>query len=215
MLVAGLYMIISGKAGLGGERSLKGAKARIAGLILVAPILLTLCFIPFGIILNETALDFALATLNSIWYAAMMIAPAYINFHTVSRETKARGGCLTIWLGITLLSGIMTLYMTLQIYPSAPAWMFVASGVIAVLQAISITAIWMWKKWGVSGLIASVVVNWILTLVQGGTILGVIISAFSFTVTFYLLIKPKWHFFDSETTVPESKVQESALRDEY
>jgi hypothetical protein len=210
MLIAGLYMVIFGRTGLGGEKSLRGKRARIAGLILLAPILFTFCLGLLSAASDKDITDRAMAVLGVTWYMALSIALAYINFHIVSRETKTRGGCLTIWLGSTLLGGLLIPYWTLQ-HPAVPVWMSVAGGIAAVFQMISIVGVWMWKKWGVFALIASLVMNWVLSALfqyaayPGSPIPGVITSALGSTITLYLLLRPKWHFFGSRETGPEEE----------
>jgi hypothetical protein len=214
MLVAGLYLVILGRTGLRGKWSLKGARARITGLVLLAPMLLTLCVSVVSVALNREISDLASAALNASAFSAMWIALAYANLHIVSRGKRVRGGCLTIWLVIVAAGAMLGLWMVWQLNPSVLAWPFIASGVVAVFQVISVIGVWRWRKWSVFGLFASLALGAASALTQGSPVLVVLTSFLGSAVTLYLLVKPKWRFFDSQDAVPQVSEQELAVRSE-
>lgn len=199
MLIAGLYLVISGKFGLGETVYLEGRRARIAGLIMLAPILPTCCLISLGAILESTGgfvskeiLDHVVvSSTTASWHAALQIALAYVNFHVTSRETKTRGGCLTLWLVFWLIGAI-----TYQLQWAYPEWAPVA---LSVIQVIFCIAIWKWKKWGVLGFIAAMLIWPVIGLFSSDFILETstrFLYQLSGAFTLGLLVKPKWHFFE-------------------
>ena len=207
MLIVGLYVIISGKFGIGEASYLEGRKARIAGLILLTPLLFTLCSVLLlssaeltgGFVNSETLKRELGNTERGLWRSALVIALAYVNFHGTSRETKTRSGCLGPWLIVTSLG---TVFVAVNYFNpnfrqavSALPWAFVAFTVIRGLQIICCIAIWMWKKWGVFGYIAAEV-TWLgINLVTARSNMDFVLGLSS-VVVLVLLVKPKWRFFE-------------------
>ena len=117
-LVAGLVYLISGKVKYNKTIYLEGTKARVAGLIFLAPLGLMLFVIVAGLIYEsignvsdtkvfEQTLDNLASTLVRNGF---MIGLAYINFYSISRETKDHSGCLTYWLAYAAIIALLVIY---------------------------------------------------------------------------------------------------------
>ena len=202
-LVAGLVYLISGKVKYNKIVYLEGTRARVAGLIFLAPVGLTLFAVVAGLmyesignISNTKAFEHNLDNLAStLVRSGFMIGLAYINFYSISRETKERGGCLTYWLAY---SAIIALLLTYFVLVSTIQWFVAASIGITVLLLISILGIWLWKKWGVWGYTAITLIYPIVTFFRAKSLLETTISlitSLSLILVLFFLVKPKWQFF--------------------
>ena len=122
-LVVGLFFLISGKVKIGKTLYLEGTKARIAGLIFLAPLGLILIVLVSGVIFESTGIITDVKTFEqtlgsfaqSLVVNGVVIGLAYINFYSVSRETKERRGCLTYWLAYAVL----IIYFSLSFFSNA------------------------------------------------------------------------------------------------
>lgn len=88
---------------------------------------------------------------------------------------KQRGGCLTAWLVLGFLGGILSAISYLAngaqmmaIYGSAPTWAGWAMGLIALAQVAAFYGIWQWQKWGLNLFYGLIVVNVLLLFLIGG-----------------------------------------------
>jgi len=204
-LIAGLFYLISGKVKFKETVYLEGTKARIAGLIFLAPVGLILAIIGAGIVLAVLGINISDSSSNMIDNVAstfvrqgFAIGLAYINFYSVSRETKERGGCLTYWLVYAAFAAILIIWFLPNII-SNTQFFKIASISITVFQIISLVGIWLWKKWGVFSYIVFTLLSPIVAFFRVGSILQAFVSfigSLSFILILYLLIKPKWQFFE-------------------
>ena len=203
-LVVGLIYLISGKVKYNKTVYLEGTKARLAGLIFLAPIGLTLFVIVAGLIYEslgnvsdtETFELFLDRLASSLVRNGLIIGLAYINFYSVSQETKQRGGCLTYWLAY---AAIIALLLTGFFLASTVQWFINASIVMTVLQLIFIIGIWLWKKWGVWGYTVITLVYPIVIFFRVKSFSEVtlsLVTSLSLILVLYLLVKPKWQFFE-------------------
>jgi hypothetical protein len=127
-----------------------------------------------------------------------MIGLAFINFHSVSRETKDRSGCLTYWLIYAAAIAVLFVYFFLPNIGSSSNWLTSTIIGISVLQLISIAGIWAWKKWGVFGYAILNLIAPIIAFLNTESILQTFVSliqSLSLLLVLYLLAKPKWQFF--------------------
>ena len=203
-LVAGLYFLITGKIKFGKTLYLEGTKARIAGLIFLAPLGLMLVifgtlfiFTIVGISISDSSIDIVDAFASSLVRNGFLIGLAYISFHSVSRETKERGGCLTYWLAYAVIIALLVVYFAPNLISNTP-WFLNASIGITVFQIIFIVGIWLWKKWGVFGYALITFIAPIVTFLRVASISETFISliqSLSLILVLYLLVKPKWQFF--------------------
>jgi hypothetical protein len=138
------------------------------------------------------------AMLNAQAYHGIAIALAYISFHTTSRESKTRGGCLTLWLPVMPIAGALSIYVALQLDPSARAWTLGTSALVTALQTIFAVGVWKWRTWGVYGLIGAYLLSGALALIGGNPALWVFVQTVGYLITFYLLVSPKWHLFGAQ-----------------
>jgi hypothetical protein len=201
-LVAGLFFLISGKVKFGKTLYLEGTKARIAGLIFLAPLGLMLMMLVVGVILETTGIITDSKTFEQVFgsFAQSLVANgfviglAYINFYSVSRETKERGGCLTYWLAYALL----LIYFSLTFFSNAQ-WIKIASTGIIIFQITFLIGIWFWKKWAVFGYAIVTIISPIIAFLDAAPfsrVLIILILSLSLVLELYLVVKPKWQFFE-------------------
>ena len=198
-LLAGLYFLISGKVGFGKTVYLEGSQARIAGLIFLAPVALALLLLAAGNVSDTQAFTQATTALgNAILMNGLLIGLAFINFHSVSRETRERGGCLTASLAYFAFVAVMLLYFSLFSMPTAPSSIKNVMIRISILEIVCIVGIWLWKKWGVLGFAILSMIAPITAYLSTGSALYMftsLILSLSVLLVLYLLVKPKWQFF--------------------
>jgi len=201
-LIAGLFFLISGKVKFGKTLYLEGTKARIAGLIFLAPLGLILIMLVLatmlesvGIITDAKTFE---QTINSFAQSLVgngfIIGLAYINFYSVSPETKERRGCLTYWL----LYALLIIYFALSFF-SNTQWIRIASLGITVFQIIFIIGIWLWKKWAAFGYAIVTITSPIIAYLDATSfsrVLIILILSLSLVLELYLVVKPKWRFFE-------------------
>jgi hypothetical protein len=204
-LVAGLYFLISGKVKYGKTLYLEGTKARIAGLIFLAPVglifLLTIFVIVFsaiGINISESSSDLIDKFASTFVQNGFLIGLAYINFYSASRETKEQGGCLKYWLAYAIVISLLVIWFVPNLISNTNSYKTAAIG-ISILQIISIIGIWFWKKWGVFGYAATNLVSPIIAFLRVDAFSDSVVSlvqGLSLILVLYLLVKPKWQFFE-------------------
>jgi hypothetical protein len=69
----------------------------------------------------------------------------------------------------------------------------------SIFQIILIIGIWLWKKWGVFGYAVFTLVSPIIAYFRVGSISEALISfvtSLSLILVLYLLVRPKWQFFE-------------------
>ena len=129
----------------------------------------------------------------------LLIGLAYINFHSVSRDTKEGSGCLTYRLAYAAFVAVLLVYYSFTGFPSSPLWLRNVTLGISVLEIIALIGIWFWKKWGVFAYAILVLVSPVIAFLNTQSFLPVfvtLIQSLSLLLVLYLLIKPKWQFFE-------------------
>ena len=205
-LLAGMFFIISGKVKYKETVYLEGTKARIAGLIFLAPLGLMLAILGaivillfFDISISDSSSKIIDTFASSLVRNGFMIGLGYIYFHSVSQETKDRSGCLKYWLIYAVGIAILLIYFLLPTILSNSTWLTNAMIGTSVLQIIFIVGIWSWKKWGVFGYVILNFISPIIAFFNTGTLSQTLISliqTLSLLLVLYLLVKPKWQFFE-------------------
>ncbi len=120
---------------------------------------------------------------------------------------KERGGCLTIWLVLLTLGAVMGFFGNLttsteemdflqMFIPALPPWYLPVSVVMALLNLVFLVGFWTWKRWGVYGYFALVLVNVILSLVLGFGVLIAVLSIGLGPLITYILIMNIWDNFE-------------------
>jgi hypothetical protein len=207
-LVAGLYFLISGKVKFGKTSYLEGIKARIAGLLFLAPLGLTLVGLIILYVLEAFGLFNFTESFNQAFDAfvsalvrnGFMIGLAYISFNSVSRDTKERGGCLTYWLAYSAIVALLGVYFGSS-FISNTSWFLNGTIGITIFQIIFIIGIWLWNKWGIFGYAAITLMTPIIAYIRVESISEAFISliqALSIILVLYLLVKPKWQLFEQK-----------------
>lgn len=101
--------------------------------------------------------------------------------NTDIQVTRNRGGCLTLWLILAFLFGSLgtigylfltdTMYDT---YPDAPSGIFIAFGILTLIQVVCVVGIWMWKRWGLYGWFVVAFIGLILNFILGEIVSGLV-----------------------------------------
>ena len=205
-LIAGLFFLISGKVKYGKTVYLEGTKARIAGLIFLAPLGAILVILAVVFLLEFTGSigitetsgqivdDFSSALVRS----GFMIGLAYIYFHSVSRETKDRKGCLTYWLAYAAILALLLIWFVPNLVSNTEWYRTMVIG-SSIFQIIFVVGAWLWKKWGVFGYAVVTLISPIIAFLRTESIAEVLVSlitSLSLILVLYLLVKPKWQFFE-------------------
>jgi hypothetical protein len=107
-------------------------------------------------------------------------------------KQKKRHGCLTAYL-VVIIAGIsifLILYLLQGLAPdnTRPVWEMFVFIVLNLFVIVCAIAIFMWKKWGVWGLCAVQIINFILSITQREFIIVSVINlAFSLGLLFLVL----------------------------
>jgi hypothetical protein len=117
------------------------------------------------------------------------------------QPTQERGGCLTVWLGLTVVAFAVSAFTNLfssanlaQIIPTMPSWAFTALGVASVVGLVSAVGLWMWKRWGFYSFMAVAIGVAVINAMSGQLIAGAVMAALSVGIMWYF-IKGKWAQF--------------------
>lgn len=94
---------------------------------------------------------------------------------TSAVSNRERAGCLSYWLAILVLLNVVGIvsYLTggnsvFYLPPNPPTW---AIGLLigaTVVSAVCAYGVWMWKRWGLYGFVASFIVAMIAHVIIGG-----------------------------------------------
>ena len=205
-LVAGLFFLISGKVKFGKTLYLEGAKARIAGMIFLAPLglilflILMILFLTFlGFEISESSSKVIDNIASTFVRNGFLIGLAYINYHSISREIKEQGGCLRYWLGYAIIISLSVVWFILPALIAKNDFFTTAITGISIIQLIFIIGIWLWKRWGVWGYAITNLITPLIAFLRVESLTDMIISlvqGLSLILVLYLLVKPKWQFFE-------------------
>ena len=203
-LITGLFYLISGKVKFNKVTYLEGTRARIAGLIFLAPVgLMLLLYITIfalailGIDISESSVDLVDKLASTLVQNGFLIGLAYVYFHSVSRESKEQQGCLKYWLGYAIIFSLLVVWYVPNLISSNS--FKIAAISVSILQIIFIIGIWLWKKWGVFGYGATNLITPIIAFLRVGSFSDTVISlvqGLSMILVLYLLVKQKWQFFE-------------------
>jgi hypothetical protein len=118
---------------------------------------------------------------------------------TTQRE---RGGCLTVWLVLVLIANPLTAiyYLVsgqelLRQLPGFPGWALPVLAVAAAANFVFAIGMWMWKKWGIYGFIASAAVALVINIIAGLVVPGIISAIISIGILLFL-VRDKWDEFE-------------------
>jgi hypothetical protein len=121
---------------------------------------------------------------------------------------RERGGCLTIWLWLTLFGYFYSLLFTsavlnqlqqalasgrLPVLTWLMALIFIAGSLSSIVW---LYGIWTWKRWGVFGMLGLTGVQLVAATFSGIITLDMLIGGALGAAIFYWLIKPKWAYFE-------------------
>ena len=111
-----------------------------------------------------------------------------------------RGGCLSLWLGASVLFSIIAGFVILgaggELTRRGYGLLFVFAIAAIVVNLVCIYGIYNWKRWGVIGFIAATVIGLVLNMIGGTATASTCASPFvQFGILWYLL-NDKWDEFD-------------------
>lgn len=113
---------------------------------------------------------------------------------------KKRGFWLTGFLVLMFIANPLTAFSyfsnpeAIMIYmPGATAPVMMVLGVLAVLNFVVAVGMWLWKRWGVYGYYASVVVAFLINIYIGLGYMSVL--GFLGVLIIYLLTRKRWQYF--------------------
>jgi hypothetical protein len=103
-------------------------------------------------------------------------------------KEKSRHGCLTAYLVILIIGNLVTLVFRLlsSLAPGnkVPVLAIIAYSLLALFIIVCAAAVYNWKKWGVWGLCAVAVINFVTSIISGELL---IISIFQLVVILGIL----------------------------
>ncbi len=115
-------------------------------------------------------------------------------------QKPERGGCLSWWLGLSLVVSVLALIFFLgvgqQLSQRGFGYLIVFGIVAVVVNLACLYGIYQWKRWGVYGFAVGSIVSLIVS------ILGSTATARDFAAPFiqigllWYLVKDKWDYFD-------------------
>jgi ABC-type Na+ efflux pump permease subunit len=115
---------------------------------------------------------------------------------------KERGGCLSIYLGVSLLASIVALVLFAGLASDPRARILPPSYIPVSLIIIAATAVcayqtWNWKRWGLYGLYATMIVSNLYSMIIGvGDVGRNLLQLFVQPLILYLLTYKKMDNFE-------------------
>lgn len=116
-------------------------------------------------------------------------------------KEKNRGALLTVWLILMLIGNIATTLAYLvagaiiSIFVTLPVWVVYTLGFISILNIVSITYVFRWKKWAFFTLCGLAAIIFFINILLGvGTFLSIL--GLGGPLILYLLLKPKWDWME-------------------
>ncbi|MCI2425802.1 hypothetical protein LM599_07445 [Candidatus Acetothermia bacterium] len=93
-------------------------------------------------------------------------------------KEKQRHGCLTIWLVLLIIGGVLSLIGTAVMYlvdpqlmretfPDAPGWTVYAMGLISLFSFVFAIVLFTWKKWAFWGYVVTSIASAIVSITMG------------------------------------------------
>jgi hypothetical protein len=111
-----------------------------------------------------------------------------------------RGGCLSLWLGASVLFSVLALILILgvggELTRRGLGLLFVLSIAAIVVDLVCIYGIYQWKRWGVIGLVATSLISLALNVAGGTATATTCISPFVQMGILWYLVNDKWDVFD-------------------
>jgi hypothetical protein len=111
---------------------------------------------------------------------------------------RQRGGCLTAYLILTLItSPIMGVWYLLfgssvaAMLPQTPAWTIPVLGVMALLHFVFGLAVWQWKRWGVYGFVVMSIAGFLINAATSGVMNA--LTGLIGLIIIIALVRPIWH----------------------
>lgn len=89
-------------------------------------------------------------------------------------QPRKRGGCLTVFLVVVLVAnlwgGFSTLFAGSTARDGFPPGLARMAGLLSLANCVFVVGIWKWKRWGVYGFVASVLVAAAINMVGFGVL---------------------------------------------
>lgn len=114
---------------------------------------------------------------------------------------KKRGGCLTAFVVLMLIANPITALvyvagadMVKRGLPHAPDWAFPVLALLGVVNTVSAVGIWLWKKWGVYGVVGTAAVALVVNLIVGVPPMNAFFGLAGPGILIFL-VRPLWRGF--------------------
>ena len=125
---------------------------------------------------------------------------ARLEEHDISEEKKKRGWVLSLLLIWNIFSGfavILYVAVDLLVSPDETLYPFLTPSLVisGILSAIFAMATWNWKKWGVLGLVGTIVISNVLNF-NHTALNGTIVIPLIYLVSLGVVLRRKWHLFE-------------------
>lgn len=116
------------------------------------------------------------------------------------RVKPEHGGCLTAWLVVSALLSIVAVVALLGVADIANqigrGWIVYLFLGLVVVQVISIVGVFSWRKWGVYGLIITIIASSVVQIIGGIATTRDYVAPFIQLALLYYLVNKKWEYFD-------------------
>jgi hypothetical protein len=118
-------------------------------------------------------------------------------------KPKNRGGLITVWLCLMLLSNITVALIYLLLIPLIPtsastlgisAWVFYALGALSAVNVIFTILMFRWKRIGFFGICGMAVIAFAINVYMNVGINSLV--GLAGPVILWLIIRPKWKLFE-------------------
>jgi len=117
-----------------------------------------------------------------------------------SSSKPERGGCLTWWLGLSLVFSILAILLFLGLGSELSRRGFaslVVIGVVAIgVNLLFLYGIYEWKRWGVYGFAAASIISLVISIIGRTATTRDFVSPFIQIGLLWYLVKDKWDYFD-------------------
>lgn len=111
-----------------------------------------------------------------------------------------RGGCLSFWLGASLVVSVMALFVFLglgsELSRRGFSWIVLFGFFAVAVNLACIYGIYKWKQWGVYGFVAASIMSLVLEMISQTVTARDFVAPFIQIGILWYLIKDKWDYFD-------------------
>lgn len=111
-----------------------------------------------------------------------------------------RGGCLSLWLGASVLFSILALFLFFgiggELTRRGYGLLFIFGIVAVIINLVCLYGIYNWKRWGVYGFVAADIIGLVVNVIAGSVTAATCVSPFVQLGILWYLVNDKWDAFD-------------------